>query len=57
MVPKRRFWNADQTFGNVFSKQFSNKRSPKLVLTYVKSALKMRSQMFDRRSKIFVWGP
>jgi len=71
--PKRRFWRAEQTFGNVFSKHFSNERSPNRVLTYVtkhfsnerspnrvltyvKSALKIRSRMFVRPSKIFVWG-
>ncbi len=48
MVPKRRFWKADQTFGHAFSNYFSNERSPYRVLTYVKSALKMRAQMFDR---------
>ena len=57
MVPKRRFWKAEKTLGNVFSKNFSNERSPNLVLTYVKSALKIRSRMFVRPSKIFVWGP
>ncbi len=57
MVPKRIFWKAKQTFGNAFSNHFSNERSPNRVLTYVKSALKMRSRMFERPYKIFVWGP
>ncbi len=52
MLPKRRFWRAEQTFGNVFSKHFSNERSPNRVLTYVKSALKIRSRMFDRPCKV-----
>ena len=56
VLPKRRFWKAKQTFGNAFSKYFSNERSPNQVLKYVKSALKIRSRMFDRPSKIFVWG-
>ncbi len=56
MLLKRRFWKTEQTFGNVFSKHFSNERSPNRVLTYVKSALKIRSRMFARPSKIFVWG-
>ncbi len=37
MVPKRRFWKAEQTFGNVFSKHFSKERSPNRVLTYLYS--------------------
>jgi hypothetical protein len=44
IVPKLRFWKAEQTFGNVFSTHFSNERSQKRVLTYVKSALKIRSR-------------
>jgi hypothetical protein len=40
----------------LFSKNFSNERRPNRVLTYVKSALKIRSRMFARHSKIFVWG-
>ena len=38
--PKRRFWQAERTFGNAFSKHFSNERSPNRVLTPLKSALK-----------------
>ncbi len=56
MFPKRRFWKAEPTFGNVFSKHFSKENSPNRVLTYVKSALKVRSRMFKKRSKIFAWG-
>ncbi len=43
--------------GTYFQKHFSNERSPNRVLTYVKSALKIRSQMFVRPSNIFVCGP
>jgi hypothetical protein len=39
-APKRRIWKAERTFGNAFSKHFSNESSPNLVLTHVKSALK-----------------
>ena len=42
MLPKRRFWKAEQTFRNEFSNHFSNERSKNRVLTYVKSALKIR---------------
>jgi hypothetical protein len=42
--PKRRCWTVERTSGNVFSKHFSNERSPNRVLTYVKSALKIRSR-------------
>jgi hypothetical protein len=44
------------TFGHVLSKHFSKTRRPNRVLTYVKSALKIRSDMFVQPSKIFVWG-
>ena len=57
MVPKRRFWKAEQRVACAFLKCFSNERSPNRVLTYVKSALKIRSRMSARPSKIFVWGP
>jgi len=33
MLPKRRFWKAERTFGNAFSKHFSKKSSPNRVLT------------------------
>ena len=51
------YFTGRQPFGNAFSNHFSNERSPNRVLTYVKSALKMRSRMFERPYKIFVWGP
>jgi hypothetical protein len=52
----RRFWKAEQTFRTVLSKHFSIFIRQNWVLTYVKSALKMRSRMFARPSQIFVWG-
>jgi hypothetical protein len=52
MVPKRRFGKAEQTFGNVFSKHFSH--TSVLDFDYV-VALKIRTRMFARHSKIFVW--
>jgi len=36
MLPKRRFWKAEQTFQSVFSKHFSTFRSPNPVLTPLK---------------------
>ena len=56
MLPKRRFLKAEQSFGNVFSKHFSNGRRQNLVLTPLKRTSKRRSEMFVRSSKIFVWG-
>ncbi len=35
----------EQTFGNVFSKHFSNERNPNRVLPDAKSALKIRLRM------------
>ncbi len=55
MVPKRRFWTSDPTFGNAFSKHFSDTWVLDLGYVHLKSALKMRSRMFARPSKIFVW--
>jgi len=55
MLTKRRFGKAEKTFGNVFSNHFSIERSPNRVLTYVKSALKIRSRRFARPSQIFAW--
>jgi hypothetical protein len=56
MLPKRRFSKAEPTFRTVFSKHFSMVSRPNGVLTYVKSALKTRSEIFVPSSKIFVWG-
>jgi hypothetical protein len=55
MLPKRRFWKAEQTFQNAVSKHFSTFCGPNHVLSPLKSASKMRSEMFVRPSKIFVW--
>jgi hypothetical protein len=55
MLPKRRFWKAEQTFQYAFSKHFSTFCRPNPVLTSLKSASKMRTEMFVRPSKIFVW--
>ena len=55
MLPKRRFWKAEPTFQNAFSKHFSTFASPNPVLTPVKSASKTHSEMLVRPSKIFVW--
>jgi hypothetical protein len=51
MLPKRRFWKAEQTFQNAFSKHFSTFCIPNPVLTPLKSASKTRSDMFVRPSK------
>ena len=46
MLPKRRFWKAERTFGNGFSKHFSKVRVLGLGDVPLKSALKIRSRMF-----------
>jgi hypothetical protein len=53
--PKRRFGEAEQTFQTAFSKHLSTFCSPNPVLKPLKSASKMRSEMFVRPSQIFVW--
>jgi len=55
MLPKRRFWKAELTFQNVFSKHFSTILSPNRVLTPLKSASKTHSETLVPPSKIFVW--
>ena len=55
MLPKRRFWKAEPTFPNAFSKHFSTFCSPNMVLTPLKSASKTHSERLVRPSKIFVW--
>ncbi len=55
MLPKRRFWKAEQKMTSGFSIDFSMVRSPNRVLTPLKSASKTHSEMFVRPSKIFVW--
>ena len=46
MLPKRRFWKAEQTFQRSFSTHFSTFRRPNSVLTPLKSVSKMTSEMF-----------
>ncbi len=46
MLPKRRFWMAERTFGIEFSNYFSKERGPNRVLTPLKSTSKMRSWTF-----------
>ena len=55
MLPKRRFWKAEQTYQSAFSKHLSTFRSPNTVLTPLKKASKTHSEMLPRPSKIFVW--
>jgi hypothetical protein len=55
MLPKRRFWKAEQILQTTFSKHFSTFCSPNPVLTPLKSAFKTWSETFVRPSKIFVW--
>jgi hypothetical protein len=56
MLPKRRFWKAEQKMTSGCSKHFSTFRCPNPVLTPLKSASKKLIEMFVRPSKIFVWG-
>ncbi len=56
MLPKRRFWTAEQRVAYAFLNEFSICGSPKLVLTPLKSTSKTHTQRFVRPSKIFVWG-
>ncbi len=51
MLPKRRFWKVEQTCWAVISKHFSMVSSPNWVVSYVKSALKTRSEMFVQTSR------
>ncbi len=46
MLPKRRFWMAERTFGNAFSNYFSKESGPNRVLTPLKSTSKTSSQTF-----------
>jgi hypothetical protein len=49
MLPKRRFWMAERTFGIEFSNYFSKERSPNRVLT----PLKNTSKRVPKRSSDF----
>ncbi len=51
MLPKWRFWNAEQKIGSIFSMNFSMVSCPNLVLTSVKSTSKRPTQSFVRPSK------
>ncbi len=51
-----RFWKAEQTFGNAFSKHFSNENIQIEYSRMWKVFLKIRSRKFARPSKIFFWG-
>jgi hypothetical protein len=55
MLPKRRFWKAEQKMTSGFSIDFSMVRSPNRVLTPLKSVSKIRISSFVQPSKIFVW--
>jgi hypothetical protein len=55
MLPKRRFWKDEQKMKSGFSTDFSMVRSPKWVLTTLKSDSKIRISSFVHPSKIFVW--
>jgi len=55
ILPKRRFWKAEPTFPNAFSKHFSMNRRPNRVLAPLKSASKTHSERLVRPSQIFVW--
>ncbi len=55
MLPKRRFWKSERTFGNAFSKHFSKERSPNRVLTLwkvlrkcVPNSLRQLTPVFDK---------
>ncbi len=50
MLPKRRFWIAERTFGNDFQSSFQ-RVSTRFGLRYFEITSKMRSQMFVRTSK------
>jgi hypothetical protein len=56
MLPKRRFWTAEQSVAYAFLNEFSISCSPKRVLTPLKSTSKTHTQRFVPPSKIFVWG-
>ncbi len=51
MLPKRRFWKSDPTFGNVFSKYFSKERRPNRVLTLWKVLRKYVPECWIRLPK------
>ncbi len=55
MLPKRRFWKAEQTVRNIFSTHFSRTWVLDLGEESLKSASKRCSGWFVRPSKIFVW--
>jgi hypothetical protein len=54
-APKRRFWIAERTFGTHFQSTFQ-RVSTRFGLRSFEITSKMRSQMFVRTSKLFVWG-
>ncbi len=56
MLPKRRFWTAEQSVACAFLNEFSVSCSPKRVLTPLKSASKTHTQRFVQSFKNFVWG-
>ena len=61
MLPKRRFWNAEQTIptirGRIFKALFTYLSTRFGLHVHLKSALKIRSRMFDRPSKIMLPTP
>ena len=56
MVPKRRFWTAEQIVAHAFLNEFSIIGSPKRVLNPLKRTSKTHTQRFVQPSKIFGWG-
>ena len=56
ILPKRRIWKAEQTLGTYFQGTF-HIREYWVWATFIWKVLwKMRSRIFDRPSKFFVWG-
>jgi hypothetical protein len=56
MLPKRRFWTAEQRVAYAFLNEFLISGSPKPVLTPLKRTSKTHTQRVVQSFKIFVWG-